>query len=391
MAPPNRFPTHPRELRLKKRALRLEPLEGRRLLAVFSASNIGSLIADIASANSNGDASNTINLAAGTYTLNAGTGEILIQNSSATAHNKTLTIVGAGYDQSIIDGAGVTRVFELISSPGNATTVVMQHLAINGGWATDAGHLGGPDALGGGILMNGGNLTLSNVAMGSNAALGAAGDDGAPGVTDGGNGADGKNASGGAIYVAAGTLTIKANSYIHDNFAQGGSGGEGAIGNFFGSSAAWGLNGSQGANGAAGQDMGGVHSAHGGNGVRGQNGTPGGTGGVATAQPGRGGDGGNGGDASGGGIYVAGGQLSLQDSLVVHNSTFAGPGGRGGEGAGGYFLNGGAGGAGSRGRWWWMRPKRSASRFQSSARTPSSTRWARAACVWWSRMCAAAG
>ena len=106
------FESSPR-LRIRAARLRLEPLEGRRLLAIFSATNVGALIADIGLANSNSDASNTINLAAGSYALSAGTGELLIQDTSATVHAKTLNIIGASANQTTIDGGGATRVFEI--------------------------------------------------------------------------------------------------------------------------------------------------------------------------------------------------------------------------------------------------------------------------------------
>jgi hypothetical protein len=135
------------------RSIGFEPLEARRLLAVFSANNVGSLIADINTANTNGDASNTINLAAGIYSLSAATGELLIQNT--TSQVKTLSIIGAGPDQTKIDGAGATRVMEI---EGSASTmnVVLESLALNNGLASDAGHAGVTAAIGGGLLIDGG-------------------------------------------------------------------------------------------------------------------------------------------------------------------------------------------------------------------------------------------
>ena len=157
-----------------RRRLRLEPLEERRLLAVFSAANVGTLITDVGLANSNSDASNTINLAAGSYTLSAD-GELLIQDTNAAVHTKTLNIIGVSASQTTIDGDGVTRVFEIESAQNATMAVVMKTLAVNDGLATDAGHVGGTAALGGGILIDGGQVTLSAVSMGSNRAVGAAG------------------------------------------------------------------------------------------------------------------------------------------------------------------------------------------------------------------------
>ena len=100
------------------RSLQLEPLEGRRLLAVFTAGDANTLRADIATAANNGDATNTINLTAGTFSLMAASGELLIQDTSATVHAKTLSIIGAGAGASLIDGTSTTRDIEVLSSPG---------------------------------------------------------------------------------------------------------------------------------------------------------------------------------------------------------------------------------------------------------------------------------
>ena len=74
------------------------------MLAVFAAGDVGSLRTDISIAANNGDATNTINLSTGTYSLSGGGGELLIQDFiPATVHSKTLSIVGVGSDQSMID------------------------------------------------------------------------------------------------------------------------------------------------------------------------------------------------------------------------------------------------------------------------------------------------
>ena len=111
----------------------------------------------IAQADSNGDDSNTIMLAAGEYQLsNPTNGHLLIQNTSGLP-DKTLTIIGQGPGQTLIDSPGPAawqdRIFEVAA---NAGTVTFQDLTIQEGTATDGGMLGGTDALGGGLLIDGG-------------------------------------------------------------------------------------------------------------------------------------------------------------------------------------------------------------------------------------------
>ena len=139
-----------------------------------------SLRSAIATADSNGDASNTIVLEAATYVLTDTTaGQIVIQNSSSLP-SKTLTIVGQG------DGANGTiiqpgtsawqdRIFEVVGTTGSDISVVFQDLAIEGGNATDGGILGGTAALGGGLLIDGGTVSLTHVAVQGDQADGAAG------------------------------------------------------------------------------------------------------------------------------------------------------------------------------------------------------------------------
>ena len=140
----------------------------------------------IATADSNGDASNTIVLAATTYVLtNTSLGQIVIQNSSSLP-GKTLTFVGQGDgDDGTIIQPGVTswqdRIFEVVGTTTAGMTVVFQDLAIAGGNATNGGTLGGDAALGGGLLIDGGTVSLTDAAVRSDQAHGAAGAAGAAG------------------------------------------------------------------------------------------------------------------------------------------------------------------------------------------------------------------
>jgi hypothetical protein len=89
----------------------------------------------IAQADSNGDASNTITLAAGEYQLSdAANGHLLIQNTSLLP-GKTLLIEGQGQGMTTIDSPGRStwqdRIFEV-----DGGTVTFQNLTIQNGTAT---------------------------------------------------------------------------------------------------------------------------------------------------------------------------------------------------------------------------------------------------------------
>src|SRR6516165_8798180 len=92
---------------------RLEELEARLAPANLNVNSIGGLLSAIQTADGNSDASNTIVLAQGTYTLKgAALSEIQIQNRTAT--NKTLTIAGqTEQNTGIVGGTGWNdRIFE---------------------------------------------------------------------------------------------------------------------------------------------------------------------------------------------------------------------------------------------------------------------------------------
>ncbi|HEY4308398.1 MAG TPA: hypothetical protein VGN12_03000 [Pirellulales bacterium] len=326
--------------------LHFEPLEARRLLAVFNASDVAGLLAAVNAANTNGDTSNTINLAAGTYALSSSSGELLVQDQNSAIAGKTLAIVGASQSATTIDGANVTRVFEVVSATNASISVSIDHLTIAHGNATNGSLFGGNDAIGGGLLVDGGAVTVSDVAFKSDRANGVNGSSGAAGFI-GGTGGTGRNASGGAIYLNAGSLNL-INSSVVNAAAYAGLGGKGGNGVITGPSAANGLPGNPGLNGSNG-------AIAGGNGQRGQNGLPGtagknGTrGSNAFANAGRGGLGGDGGDAKGGAVFVAGGQLVIQNTTFQADAVFGGNGGAGGAGGKGTKLDGGDGGAGGLG------------------------------------------
>lgn len=331
----------------------LETLEDRMAPATFNPlpgtadGADGSLRAAIVAANQNADASNTIILTNGTYTLSLDR-ELMIADSSPQVPVKTLTITGNGAANTIVAGAG-SRITQILSEPGVAEVVTFQDLAIRNGNAQDAGSTSRSafERRGGGLLINGGDVTLNRVVVQNNIARGS--DLSIP-FSPGGNGL------GGGIYLASGNLTIN-NSTIADNQAIGGEGADGTKGSngthgADGARGADGAEGSQGSRGADGENATspfaprGGNGGNGGTGGAGQNGVNGGNG-QAGGTGGAGGNGNTGGAGAGGGIYVAGGQLFLTNSVVSDNFAGAGAGGNGG--AGGIGGNGGIGGGGGDG------------------------------------------
>ncbi|MFI5455748.1 MAG: choice-of-anchor Q domain-containing protein [Isosphaerales bacterium] len=178
---------------------------------------------------------------------------------------------------------------------------------------------------------------------------GDGGDAGNGGIgNDGGNGG---SASGGGLYVAGGTVTITAVT-INGNVAQGAQGGFGGSGGAGGYGGGGGGGGAGEPGGSGGQ--GGVFrtSPYGYGWCCAPNGAPGAPGNPGYGgHDGGGGDGGNGGQGaigalgSGGGLFVGGGSLTLNDA-TIDNDIAAGGGGGGGAsgGRGGYGSGSGAGG-----------------------------------------------
>jgi hypothetical protein len=212
--------------RKRRVRLNLEELEPRIVPATINVSSTPTLLSAIQTADSNTDASNTIVLAPGTYTLKGNTSsEIQIQNQTTT--NKTLTIEGNTAQNTVIAGGTgwADRIFEIIG--GKNLTVDLQNLSIKGGHAVNSGQVGNGSALGGGLLIDSGKVSLSNVAVQSNSAVGANGLAATSGR--GGTGEAAQSAKGGGIYLASGTLTLKQTT-LSGNKAQGGVGGKGASG-----------------------------------------------------------------------------------------------------------------------------------------------------------------
>ena len=168
-------------------------------------------------------------------------GQIVLQNNSAMP-NKTIEVSGMGEGQSVVTADGTSRDFDILglnSSGFDDLTVMFQNLTIAGGLARDNGGLVIPTSsgVGGGVLMDGGLVTMSKVSFKDNKAEGGTGATGFLGASrtggPGGPGGAGGAGQGGAIYLAAGVLTLK-DDMITGNTAAGGFGGEGGTGGLAG-------------------------------------------------------------------------------------------------------------------------------------------------------------
>jgi hypothetical protein len=204
-------------------------------------------------------------------------------------------------------------------------------VAVTGGQGGSGGD--GGSAAGGGIYAATGNVILGNDVFDSNEAIGGPGGSGGaggsggkgsggtkPGLPGGPGGAGGPGgmASGGAIYLAAGTLTLTTSS-LTANSAIGGAGGVGGAGGP-GTNAVGSITGIFGGSGSILSSIGAL-AAKGG---------PGGDGGPAGAAA----------DGAGGGIMVAGGSLTVFNTTLSENQAVGGQGGVGGRGGTGGFALG---------------------------------------------------
>ena len=243
-----------------------------------------SLRSAINQADSNADASNTIELGPGTYTLTeAAGGSLLIQDLASGVANKSLTIEGAGSLQSTITPQGAFRILQVVGTQAAGVSVVFENVILEGGRAIDGGVLGGHAGLGGGMLIDGGNVVLSSVLLADNTASGLSGVPGKAGTgsAGGGRGGAGDNALGGGVYLASGSLTV-ISSTLSRNIARRGPGGPGGSGGQINLSR--GKTGAAGKAGQSGQAC--ATGASGASGQPGMNGHSGGNGAAGAQRPG---------------------------------------------------------------------------------------------------------
>lgn len=159
----------------------------------------------------------TITLGAGTFTLSiTGTGEDAAATGDLDITDTTgsLTIIGAGADRTIIDAAGLDRVFEVFG----AATLDLHDVTISGGKISPILATG----LGGGIHNNkGGTVTIANSTLSGNRATfgGAIRNFGRMTITNstlsGNNGT-----TGGAILNTGGSTLTITNSTLSGNSAN---------------------------------------------------------------------------------------------------------------------------------------------------------------------------
>ena len=179
----------------------------------YAAASVSDLIADINAANAAGGV-NTIALTAPTtspYALTATNNTNGATGLPVVAANDNLTIVGNGdaIERSTVSGTPYFRLFDVAAG----ASLTLGNLTLKGGVAYGAGV-----AAEGGAIYSQGNLVLNGVTVQNNQALGVAGpsvqNDHSPPVY-------GSPASGGGLYVAAGTATLT-NVTLSSNTAQGG-------------------------------------------------------------------------------------------------------------------------------------------------------------------------
>ncbi len=314
---------------------------------LYPAPSYSSLNAALSQAASDSNTNITIMLESGIYALNASSAApLLIQNTSGVA--KTITIEGAGMNSNgtIIEpsrsaGWG-SSIFEIVGAGGAQLSVTIKDLTIEDGEATGGGVVGGGAALGGGLLIDGGDVALSQVALVHDLAVGAAGAAGTTGQRKrlGGPGGAGQAASGGGLYLAGGTLNLLGVTF-QDDVAWGGRGGGGGVGGTDGGGGGSGGFGGA-ANGGAAFVAGGTISGSGNqmtsDAAVGGSGGYGGLGGLGGTSHGlgAGGHGGAAGKASGGGLFVGGGSVSLGSTPFTHDIAKGGNGGTGGVGGFGF-------------------------------------------------------
>jgi hypothetical protein len=248
--------------------------------AMFNASNVAELISAIEAANQNIEA-DTITLSPGTtFTLT----EVNNTTQGATglptiADSAALTIVGNGakIERSTATETLPFRLFDVAAG----ASLTMENLTLQGGLGTDRG----------GAIYNEGILALDGVTVENNFARGRRG------VTcrcrPGGNGGPGYGGVGGGIY-SSGSLLLE-NSALLNNRAQGGGGGAGSP---------------PGHSGRGGDGRGGGLLVAAGSATLYNS--------LVTGNSAVGGFGSPPGVAIGGGIYIAGGEVGIDEFTVAH-------------------------------------------------------------------------
>jgi hypothetical protein len=256
----------------RRSRLALVQFEDRTVPSNFTAASVADLIADINAANQTVEADSITLVPGTTFKLTA------VDNTAngatglpVIAATEDLTILGNG-DTIARSGAKGTPAFRLFDVAAGAT-LTLENMTLTGGLALGGAALQGGD---GGAIDNRGTLTLHGVTIQGNTAQGY------DGVTVWGEGVPGGDGLGGGIY-SSGAMTMTGCSIVN-NQAIGGRGGDGGF-----------------IQGGAPGEGGPMPGAPGGNGL-------------------------------GGGLYVAGGTVTLLDTAITGNSANGGGGGSGSKG-----------------------------------------------------------
>jgi CSLREA domain-containing protein len=261
----------------------------------------------------------SITLPAGTYTLALAGGNEDAGLTGDLDITSSLTITGAGSGLTIIDGAQLDRVFQVMAG----SVVILQNLTITGGHAPDGAGLIGTDGAagqnGGGIL-NAGSLTLRYTAIAANRAGNGSNGSGSVACT-GNNGFctanGGAGGNGGGIY-NTGSATLEHVTLLSNLSGAGGTGGSincpGTNNICYAEGGGSGNGGGIASNNASASL--GISSSHLENNITGTAGAGGSIGTCGSLSDCHAG-GGNEGD--GGGIFIVEGALTMQDTTVSNN------------------------------------------------------------------------
>jgi hypothetical protein len=245
---------------------------------------------------------------------------VTVQNNTAQGKNE-LILAGQSTAGGGIYSSGALTL--------EGSTTVQNNQALGG----MGGRGMGGSAFGGGLYVAGGMVTLVNTTLSSNTAHGGQGGTVVhvgPSPSAFYEGLPGGNGSGGALYVAGGTITLTGDT-LSSNTAAGGPGGHGSL--------TWFSNG-QGGQGGNGFGAG-VYISSGTvaltSNTLSSNSAQGGQGGGSAGYGGRYGSGGNG---FGGALYVGGGTITLHNDSSTGNTANGGAGRTAGLGqGGGLYIN----------------------------------------------------